>query len=177
MKRWSGPVSQYQSDAEFGEIAESLLAVSKRIFGALLVFDFGIDAEPFYDFSELVTQRLGPAQEPAVFAVHPAHAFYVLVRGPSLHGDAPPIHHSCALVRVQHVDPFGALQIVQGKADFLPTLVDEIQRAVGQRGPDQGGNRVDGEPKFPFRLFGRYFGPKRCFRQLAGASNQSCHDQ
>ena len=34
MKRWSGPVSQYQSEAELGVIAEALLAVSKRIFGA-----------------------------------------------------------------------------------------------------------------------------------------------
>ena len=35
MKRWSGPVSQYQSEAELGEIAESLLAFPKRIFGSL----------------------------------------------------------------------------------------------------------------------------------------------
>ncbi len=34
MKRWSGPVSQYQSEAELGEIAKSLFALSKRVFGA-----------------------------------------------------------------------------------------------------------------------------------------------
>ena len=109
MKRWSGPVSQYQSDAEFGEIAESLLARSKRIFGTLLVFDVGIGAVPFYDVSELVTQRLGTAQEPAIFPVRPADALYVLVRSSGFHGDAPPVRHFSALVRMKHVDPFGAL--------------------------------------------------------------------
>src|SRR3984957_4422392 len=93
----------------FGEIAESLLALSKRILGLLLVFDVGIGAVPFYDVSELVTQRLGTAQEPAIFTIRPADAFYVLIRSPGFQGDAPPIRHCRALVRMKHVDPFGAL--------------------------------------------------------------------
>src|SRR4029077_4067990 len=43
----------------FGEIAEALLALAKRIFGPFLLFDVGIGAVPFYDVSEFVTQRLG----------------------------------------------------------------------------------------------------------------------
>jgi len=93
----------------FGEIAESLLALAKRVFGSLLVFDVGIGAVPFDDVSEFVTQRLGTAQEPAIFTIRPADAFYVLVRSPGFHGDAPPIRHCRALVRMKHVDPFGAL--------------------------------------------------------------------
>src|ERR1700688_2137654 len=68
--------------SRFGEIAESLLALAKRIFGTLLVFDVGIGAVPFDDVSEFVTQRLGTAQEPAIFTVRPADAFYVLVGSP-----------------------------------------------------------------------------------------------
>ena len=68
--------------SRLGEIAKSLLALSKRIFGALLVFDIAIDTVPFYDVSEFVTQRLSTAQEPAIFPIRPADAFYVLVRIP-----------------------------------------------------------------------------------------------
>ena len=177
MKRWSGPVSHNQSDAEFGEIAEALLALAKRVFGTLLVFDVGIGAVPFDDVAEFVTQRLGTAQEPAIFAVRSADAFDVLVGSPGFHGDAPLVRHSCALVRMHHVDPFGALEIIQRKADFLPAPVDEIQRAVRQSAPDQGRNRIDGKPKFPCCLFGDDFGLPRCFRQLAGASDQARHRQ
>ena len=177
MKRWSGPVSHNQSDAEFGEIAKSLLARAKRVFGTLLVFDVGVGTVPFDDVSELVTQRLRPAQEPAIFPVRPADALYVLVRSPGFHGVAPLIHHVSALAGMKHVDPFGALQIVQGKADILPTPIDEIQRAIRRSTPDQRGKRIDGEPKFPLRLLGNDFGPKRCFRQLASAPDQPRHRQ
>jgi hypothetical protein len=47
--------------SRLGKIAESLFALSKRIFGTLLVFDVGRDAVPFYDLSEFVAQRLGTA--------------------------------------------------------------------------------------------------------------------
>jgi hypothetical protein len=48
-------------ESRLGVIAKSLLALSKRIFGTLLVFDVGRDAVPFYNFSEFVTERLGAA--------------------------------------------------------------------------------------------------------------------
>src|ERR1700690_3916093 len=38
--------------SRLGEIAKSLLALSKRIFGTLLVFDIGQNAVPFYNLSE-----------------------------------------------------------------------------------------------------------------------------
>ena len=47
MKRWSGPVSQYQSEAELGKIAESLFALSKRLLGLLALRDIHHSADKF----------------------------------------------------------------------------------------------------------------------------------
>src|ERR1700733_12951889 len=92
--------------SRLGKIAEALLALAKRIFGPLLVFDFAIDAVPFHDVSELVAQWLGTAQEPAVLPVRAADAFYVFIGRPSSHGSAPSICHFCAFLRMKYFGPF-----------------------------------------------------------------------
>src|SRR6185295_2571195 len=48
------------------------LAPAKRFFGALTVFDVGVDAVPFDDLTVVITQRAGPEQKPSIFAVVPA---------------------------------------------------------------------------------------------------------
>src|SRR5580704_1620105 len=139
MKRWSGPVSHNQSDADSvksrNRCSLARSASSARFWSSMSV------SVPYH------------------FTMFPSSS-----------------RSGWARLRNQRYSP-SALQIIQGEADFPPTPVDEIQRAVGQSTPDQCRNRIDGEPKFPLRLLGNDFGPQRCFRQLAGASDQPRHRQ
>src|ERR1700730_13146433 len=121
---------------------------SKLHLGPLSVLDVRNRSIPFDDVSQLVAQRHGAAQEPAVFTVSPAHAKLELGMLPSCQRRAPILSGDCHVVRMERGQYTAAVKASPNEAVILqPRLIDEINGAVRQGAPDHARNRVDNEPE------------------------------
>src|SRR5229473_1947923 len=93
-------------------------------------------------------------QEPAILSVESSQACFGLVRFPVHQGRSPVTHQSGEVGWMHRRLPPPTARFLQRESGVvLPTLVEKIDVAVGQRGPDHPGNRIDGQPELiPQRL-------------------------
>src|ERR1700681_1287576 len=119
---------------------------SKQSLRPLSVLDVRNRSIPFDDVSQLVAQRHGAVQEPAVFTVSPAHAELELGMLPSCQRRAPVLSGDCYIVRMERGQYAVGVKVSPSETVILhPRLIDEINGAVRQSAPDHARDRVDDE--------------------------------
>src|ERR1700682_5760907 len=127
---------------------EKAFLASKQHLGPPSVLDVSNRSIPFEDVSQLVAQRHGAVQEPAVFTVSPAHAELELGMLPSCQRRAPVLSGDCYIVRMERGQYAVAVEVSPSETVILhPRLIDEINGAVRQSAPDHARDRVDDEPE------------------------------
>ncbi len=81
---------------------------------------------------------------PAVFPIRPSDARLVLKGFPGCEALPPLRYDSSDVFRMNGRRPLPSRYVLQRKADiFQPTLIEEVEVAVRQRGVDQGRNRIN----------------------------------
>src|SRR5882672_4338025 len=124
------------------------LASTQRILRLPPVVDVRAHAKPSDDVSRRVAHGHMPAEEPAILPVGTPQPFLDLCRFSDAQDRAPVVRHSCGVVRMNRGRPVPAYRLFQGKARVLqPAIVEEVDRAVGQRAPNDGRDHVDDKPE------------------------------
>ena len=93
----------------------------------------------------LVAQRRGAKQEPAIFAVSPLKAHFILGRLPSGHVRAPLFYSPWEVLGMNRARWVFKFLLERNARIFQPTLIDEINGAVGPKAPGYGRNCVNDE--------------------------------
>ena len=134
----------------FGQIG---LASPQSGFGPLVILDISRCPIPLDDVSVLVAPRQGAQQDPAIFAVGPPQACFLVEGCTSRAGRAPLLLEPLAFVGMNSIQPAPTQSRIRGETAIFPkTLIYEIGGAVRQFSPDYRGDCVDDEPKLLFGL-------------------------
>src|SRR3977135_4009524 len=73
----------------FGIVAKALLALAKCLLGPLAVLDVGRRPVPFDNVAQLIAQRLGAVQKPAIFTIEAPEPGFKLASHAGLAYGAP----------------------------------------------------------------------------------------
>jgi hypothetical protein len=125
--------------------------VPQLLFGALEVLNIGNRSVPSDDIAALVAQRLAPEKEPAISSIVASHACFdltLLTRSQ----ECPPLGHRLLQVFGMNGDfPSPAVSLLGGEARiFMPSLVEELDRAIRETAPCERRDGIDHHPKFVF---------------------------
>src|SRR5882762_8397585 len=120
-------------------------------FHSLAVLDVDRYSVPLKHISMLVAQRRGANQEPAIFAVSPLKAHFILGRLPSGHVRAPLFYSPWEVLGMNRARWVFKFLLERNARIFQPTLIDEINGAVGPKAPGHGRNCVNDEPHTLFK--------------------------
>ena len=136
----------------FGEIKLASLqllgASAELFFGSLAVLNVNTRSIPLDNVAVLVAHGYFVVQHPAIFAVRPPDACFMQEGFTTGQGRAPLLNDSFDIVGMNARRPFPALQLFQRPTYILqPSLIEEIEVAVGQTGVNQAGGRIDQELK------------------------------
>src|ERR1700687_4209877 len=96
----------------FGVIAKTLLALAKCLLGPLAVLDIGRRPVPFDNVAQLIAQRLGAEQKPAIFTIVAPEPGFKPTSHTGLPYCAPLLQHALPVVRMKSARPasFGLVQ-------------------------------------------------------------------
>src|ERR1700730_8653091 len=89
----------------FRIVAKALLALAKCLLGSLAVLDVGRRPVPFDNVAQLIVQRLGAEQKPAIFPVEAPQPSFKLASHAGLPYCAPLLQHARLVVRMKSTRP------------------------------------------------------------------------
>src|SRR5215468_1082460 len=127
--------------------------------GPFAILEVDVRSVPFDDYALLVTIRFGAREEPTIFAIEPPQPRFEFEGRPASNGGTPRVHVSGNILGVKHRSPSRALELLRGHLRVgQEALVMEIVGTVGQRGPDDGRDGINGGAQLLFRLPRPLFG-------------------
>ncbi len=128
------------------QLIEMRRLLLQLLLGPLAILDIHRLSIPLDQVALVVELRHAPKQEPAIHPVVPPQACFRLA-GPAGRQERAPIIQQCGQVcRADCRLPAAADRLPEREARVLqPALVEEIDAAVGQGGPDQSWNGIDRE--------------------------------
>ena len=139
--------------------AKLTLALTKRVFRALSIFDVCVDPVPLDDVSFLVAQRIRAEQEPSIVAVVPTQPRFGLPRRFGSHDALPCRGQTVQILGVDGSRPAPTARLFRRKADEVQiVLVEELGASIWTRRPGQRRNRVDDELEIAFARAERLLG-------------------
>ena len=117
------------------EIEETCL-FPQCFFGALAIVNVSAFSVPLDDFPRFIMQRHIADQQPAILPVRPAHARFSFHRIPGSDSRAPCLDEAGTVLGVNRFCPTPAHALLQREAaEFQPTPIDEIDRAIRPSAP------------------------------------------
>src|ERR1700722_7775236 len=129
--------------AGFGIIAKALLALAKCLFGPLAVLDVGGRSIPFDNVAEVIAQRIGTEQEPAVFAIETPEPRLKLAWQARLPNSRPLHQHGLLVVGVKRAWPAG-FDLIRREAGIVEgRLIEEVGTPLRSGAPPQRRDRID----------------------------------
>src|SRR5580704_2370714 len=140
----------------------------QRFIGAFALLDVHAGAVPLDDRAVRVPQRNLAVKHPAIFAVRLANPSFELEDFTGRQAGAPLRHDSVQIFGMDKISPIPAADLIQGDAEiFEPASVEVVEMAVGPRGVDQGGDRIDEKldiQRLRYRGHGRHYNPVASLR-------------
>src|SRR4029453_1916243 len=135
------------------------LALTKRFFGALSVFDVGVDPVPSDDVALLVTQRIRTEEKPSILAVMPTQTRFGFTCRFRRHDALPGRGQAAHIVGVHGSRPTPTAGLFCREADEIHVvLVEKVRASIWTRRPCECRNRVDAQFEVPFARAQRVFG-------------------
>src|ERR1700721_2883581 len=126
---------------------EAVLPFDQEL-GALTILDVRIQPIPFHDFAGLLSQRNRPPHEPSVCAVVSSVAAFVFAWRSSFQWRLPVLKDTRVIIRMDGLLPATLKRFRHADTrEIAPSLVKEVDGAVGCCAPHIAGYGVDHRPK------------------------------